>query len=80
MKHEDLWEVFDSLVAARPAQSVSILNVTLTTVLPNFLDKHIADAAANRASRDSALFSFNQLLVLNAKQDELRKVVKQYHA
>ena len=89
MKHEDLWVVFDSLVVERPAQSVSILkvkaHVSLSTVLPDFLDKcrhynHIADAAAKRAARDSALFSFNQLRVMNAKQDELRTVVKRFHA
>ena len=83
MKHEDLWEVFDSLVVERPAQLVSILkvktHVSLTTVLPDFFDKcrhynHIADAAAKRAARDSALFSFNQLRVMNANKRSYEKL------
>ena len=61
MKHEDLRQVFGSLLVARSAQSVSISrvknHVNLTTKLPDFLDKfqhynHIADAAAEHVARN----------------------------
>ncbi|CAE7544167.1 unnamed protein product, partial [Symbiodinium natans] len=89
MKHMDLWEVFDLLVADREEGAVVFVKVKahldLTSALPPFLDmcrhyNNLADSAAKHAVRNAELFSFSQLLVMNAKQEEMINVVKQYHA
>ena len=89
MKHQDLWEVFDTLMEGRPGGSVSFVkvkaHVDLNAKLPPFLDicrhyNNLADSAAKGAVKNAELFSFRQLRVMNAKQHELKGVVKRYHA
>ena len=89
MKHMDLWEVFDLLMAGRPEGTVTFIKVKahldLKSHLPHFLDichhyNHLADSAAKHAVRNAASFSYNQLRVMNANQIELRGVVMQNYS
>ena len=81
--------VFDLLVADREEGAVVFVRVKahldLTSALPPFLDmcrhyNNLADSAAKHAVRNAELFSFSRLRVMNAKQEAMIDVAKQYHA
>ena len=68
MKHMDLWDVFDALMAKRPTGAVEFVkvkaHVNRASKLPEFLDRcrhynDLADFAAKRAVREADCLPFN---------------------
>ena len=88
-EHDDLWTLFDGIIASRPSGEVALVKVKAHKSSENATDHFeklcchynaLTDADAKEAVKQSRLVSFAQLQALHSKQLQINKMVSRFHS